>query len=247
MCILLCCFQLDNAHNPTLLLKYKAHINVEWCNQSRAIKYLFKYINKGQDKITAALCRTSGENGDERDVDEIQEYYNCRYVSTSEASWRILGFDIHHRTPSVERLSFHLPGEHTVVFNGDDTIDDVLSRTMNKRSMFMAWMECNRRYEEAKNLLYSEFPICFVWQKKEKVWTLRKRVFSIVRLYHVAPGCRERYYLRTLLNFVKGPISFEDIKTVNGVIHPTFKDACYSMGLLDDDKEYIDGITKASF
>ena len=81
----------------------------------------------------------------------------------------------------------------------------------------------------------------------EKVWTPRKRGFSIGKLYHVVPGCCERYYLRTLPNFAKGPTSFEDIRTVNGVIHPTFSDACYSMGLLDDDKDYIDGITESSF
>ena len=150
------------------------------------------------------MCRTRGEGENEQDVDVIQEYFNYKYVSTSEASWRILGFDIHYRTPSVERLSFHLPDEHTIVFNDDDTVDDVMSRPMSERSMFMSWIECNKRYENAKNLLYGEFPESYVWKKKQKVWTPRKRGFSIGRLYHVAPGCGERYYLRTLLNFVRG-------------------------------------------
>ena len=62
----------------------------------------------------------------------------------SEASWCILEFEIQHQTPSVERLSFHLTGEHTIVFNDDDTIHDVMSRPLNERSMFMAWMKCNK-------------------------------------------------------------------------------------------------------
>lgn len=39
---------------------------------------------------------------------------------------------------------------------------------------------------------------------------------------------------------------FRDIRTVDNVVYPSFRDACYTKGLLDDKKEYIDGIIEAS-
>ncbi|CAF1918954.1 unnamed protein product [Brassica napus] len=42
-------------HNLSLLKKYQAHINVEWCCRTSAIKYLFKYITKGVDRATVLL------------------------------------------------------------------------------------------------------------------------------------------------------------------------------------------------
>ena len=67
-------------YNPKLLRKYQAHINIEWCNQSTSIKYLFKYINKGYDKITTAMVYDANDEVQNPTTqnDEIKEYLDCR-------------------------------------------------------------------------------------------------------------------------------------------------------------------------
>ncbi|CAA0806625.1 Unknown protein, partial [Striga hermonthica] len=233
-------------HNRYLLLRYGGHLNVEWCNQSRAIKYLFKYINKGNDRVTASFYKSSTEDETTKSLDEIQMYYDCRYISSCEAAWRTLEYEIQFRDPHVQRLSFHLPGKHPVYYKDSDNIEDILDRETSESSMFLEWMEANKLYSEAKELTYAEFPTKFVWDSKEKKWFQRQKGFAIGRIYYVPPGSGDMYYLRCLLNVVRGPTCYEDLCFVNGTQYDTFRDACYALGLLDDDKEYVDGITEAS-
>ncbi|PAA58354.1 hypothetical protein BOX15_Mlig032255g8, partial [Macrostomum lignano] len=46
------------------------------------------------------------------------------------------------------------------------------------------------------------------------------------------------FYLRLLLVNVRGPTSFEALRTVDGVLLPTFKAACQARGLLEDDRHW---------
>jgi hypothetical protein len=54
---------LDNGfvipYNPLLLQRFHAHINVEYCGWNMLIKYLFKYISKGTDRIRYAISRAT--------------------------------------------------------------------------------------------------------------------------------------------------------------------------------------------
>ncbi|XP_074265106.1 uncharacterized protein LOC141587527 [Silene latifolia] len=94
-------------HNIDLLVKYQAHLNVEWCNKHRSVKYLFKYMSKGPDMAHASLHEVRPHinegNMNEQPVDEIETYLKCRYVSASEACWRIFAFEIQFKQPPVQR------------------------------------------------------------------------------------------------------------------------------------------------
>ncbi|GKC63124.1 hypothetical protein Tco_1095722, partial [Tanacetum coccineum] len=50
----------------------------------------------------------------------------------------------------------------------------------------------------------------------------------------------------TLDNAVRGAMDWDDFKEFDGVVYPKYKDVCYARGLLEDDKEYIDGLLEAS-
>ncbi|OIT07740.1 hypothetical protein A4A49_62867, partial [Nicotiana attenuata] len=121
------------------------------------------------------------------------------------------------------------------------------NRPTVKESMFLSWFEANKIFSEARELTYAEFPLKFVWKKNLKRWEKRQTsAFSIGRIFFVSPGSGEQYYLRLLLNVIKGPKSYEELRKINGCDHKTFRDACYALGLLDDDKEYVDAIIEAS-
>ncbi|XP_076884672.1 uncharacterized protein LOC143533936 [Bidens hawaiensis] len=161
------------------------------------------------------------------------------------------GFPIYRRRDSgsylsVMHLPFHLPGQQQVVYEADEDIENVLEKASVNSSMFTSWMACNQHDDLARQLTYVEFPSKFVWVLKDRKWERRKKGFSVGRIHHVSPSLGEAYFLRVLLNKVKGPRSFAEIKTVNGVTYATFRDACYALGLLDDDSEYIEAIQEAS-
>ncbi|KAI9115686.1 hypothetical protein K1719_013355 [Acacia pycnantha] len=139
--------KLDNKfvvpYNARLLKLFCVHLNIEKTNQSRAIKYLFKYISKGNDRVIASIYNNNDSLGSQQSFDEVSHYLNCR-------------------------------------------------------------------------------------------------------IGHCTPAQGELYYLRLLLTKVRGAKTYTDIRTVNTVVYPTFREACYALGLLDDDKEYIDAIKEAS-
>ena len=93
-------------------------------------------------------------------------------------------------------------------------------------------------------------PRHFIWNNSVRAWQRAKRgrdvagqpgvvtTGNIGRMYTVSPRMGDCFYLRLLLVNVRGPTSFELLRTVDGVLRPTFKDACLARGLLEDDAHW---------
>ncbi|CAN0881492.1 hypothetical protein LINGRAHAP2_LOCUS14268 [Linum grandiflorum] len=211
-----------------------AHINIQFCNKSRAIKYLFKYINKPLDRAKATIIgnnpgtstnSTRSISETTGNVDEIKAFMDCRYITPGEACWRIFKFELYSNSPAVLRMSCHLPGEQTVISNTNSRMEQLVQGQSAQQTMLLEWMRINRESAHARQFTFIEFPQHYVWKKRTRTWSLRQRQFQIGRLYYCPPAAEERFYLRMLLHVVKGCGSFEDINTVNGFVHESFKNA----------------------
>jgi hypothetical protein len=177
-CVVKIGIKLDNGnvvpYNMKLLKKYNVHINVEWCNKSNMIKYLFQYVTKGSDRakiyfeVTAKTSNAS-RGPDLAPRDEIHEYIDARYLSTCEALWRTVEYDIHFRVPAVERLCVHLPGMNHVRYEPGADLRELLESPAAKSMMLTTWFDANTKHEAARDLTYCDFPKNWTWVASDRL------------------------------------------------------------------------------
>ncbi|XP_044756839.1 uncharacterized protein LOC123315244 [Coccinella septempunctata] len=236
-------YQVDNRdvvpYNPYLSMKYECHINVEVITSVGAVKYVFKYINKGPD---AAVLQVR----DEFVFDEIKAYIDSRYISSGEAAWRLLALRIQGKSHSIFRLPVHLPGERTVHFEQGQE-EAALQIQASKLSLLEAFFELNVNDTRARKFKYCEIPLNYCFDKKHHRWSLRKHKWSVIpRMYTISPKYVEKFHLRILLLHVNGPKSFEDLRTYNGVTYPTFQEAARKRLLIASDDEWEETLRHAA-
>ncbi|KAM0010388.1 putative DNA helicase [Helianthus debilis subsp. tardiflorus] len=249
--------QLDNRYvvpyNPMLCSRFMAHINVEYCGWSMLIKYLFKYISKGVDRIHYKIKSSPAgtevvQNTEYSRLDEIQNFLDGRFICPHEASWRIFNFDIHDRNPAVQVLAVHLENMQNVSFRDKDVLDNIANNEFIKRTTLTEWLSNNVWDVSGRHLRYFDYLNEYRWDLASKRWIRRTttKVPSIGRLIYIHPACGEAFYLRMLLAHQKGCQSFNCIKTVNGHVCATYRNACERLGLIGDDREWSCAFEEAS-
>ncbi|PWZ30269.1 ATP-dependent DNA helicase PIF4 [Zea mays] len=231
-------------YNPYLLRLFTCHINVEACGSIKAVKYLFKYIYKGHDRASVAVTDANKADGD---VDEIKQYRDAGWVTPPEALWRIFSFDLSQNSPPVMQLQLHLENMHMVSFHERAKVNHIVQRPGADRSMLTAYFEANRLHEEARGILYRDFPEWYTLQQG-KVWQRRKRNTGgqVGRIVSAHPAEGERFYLRLLLNHVTGATSYADLRTVDGDTLPSFREAAQRRGLLEADDTIDECLNEAA-
>ncbi|ONM53414.1 hypothetical protein ZEAMMB73_Zm00001d019617 [Zea mays] len=136
---------------------------------------------------------------------------------------------------------------HMVSFHERAKVNHVVQRPGADRSMLTAYFEANRLHEEARGILYRDFPEWYTLQQG-KVWQRRKRNTGgqVGRIVSAHPAEGERFYLRLLLNHVTGATSYADLRTVDGDTLPSFREAAQRRGLLEADDTIDECLNEAA-
>jgi hypothetical protein len=199
-------------------------------------------------------------------VNEIEDYWNARYLSAGEAAWRILGFKITHKDPAVTSLPIHLEdNQSNLQFTQNDNvgslskleryflcpdgsfIDNGVDRLFSDLS-YTDYFTLFRLavYDPAKDadpLYFRERPNGV---NAPRMHVIRRSGTTrhIARMQTVRPTQGEVFYLRVVL--ANRPArSFEDARTLAGICYPSFQVAAIVMGLFDDDNEAMYAMAEA--
>ena len=138
-------------YSQVLLIKYNSHINVEFVTTVLGVKYLYKYISKGPDRTIVRITQ---------DVDEINQFLDCRYISASESIWKLYGFNIHGKSHTVMKLCCHLESEQSVLMKEGEELMALLAG--EPETTLTAFFKNNAVDPKARNLLYPEYPSMYV-------------------------------------------------------------------------------------
>lgn len=189
-------------------------------------------------------------------VDEIKCYHEARYLSPCEALWRLFEYPVREQSPPVITLHVHLPGENPVSWEEGLTVEELQRKADERDSTLMGFFKWNlnkarnaqqagRAYNRDEGDLYLHFPETHVWVPSQRRWKLRERGTALGRVQQSTPQQGERWYVRRLLMAIRGPTSFNDLRTVDGVEYPTFQEACQVLGLVEDDSEWRQCFTES--
>lgn len=231
-------------HVPEFIDMFDCHIYWDVVSTVHVFMYLYKYMFKGPDRT-----RFHVQDGPQLTVNEAKEYVEGRYLSATEAAWRILSFDITSKEPSVTCLPVHLPGQNIPQFGQGDREHSSVSLLMCyfhrphlpqfANLLYVDYFERFNRYklQHGQEPAAGEFlEVPFNRRDRYKITARQHNLEHVARIQFLSPALGEVFYLRALLAH-RPAVSFEDLRTINGRQYDTYQEAAKELGLFQNTNE----------
>ena len=109
--------------------------------------------------------------------------------------------------------------------------------------MLTGFFALNAADIRANEFFYKDIVNRYTFNKATKRWT--ERVINvddpkvIGRLAFIYNKNDELYHLKLLLLHIRGPTSYDHLKTVNGTLHGTFTDAAKALNLIENNHQWV--------
>ena len=140
-------------------MKFNRYMYVEVCKTVRGVKYIFKYIHKGNDAAHVEIRQKHLNH------DEILQHVNVGYVGPHQTVVRFMRYKMHDKSHIIIRLAIHLPLQHNVYYqNGNEqgAVD------CNQRTTLTAFFKLNEEDQNAYQYLYHESPENYTFHQRAK-------------------------------------------------------------------------------
>jgi hypothetical protein len=219
-------------------------------------------MHKGPDYIkvmTKDLYRNLQAGGFDM-TDDLEMFQVFRYLSAGEAMCRIFGYDLSRSSVGCTRLTVHLEGMDWVgevggnssqsqllqYFSRPEELEPLLYlQYFSSYSLQKASAAVKSAADEAGGGLVSppsgnDYYVdnC---NPPNKVTKRNVGSLHVARMYPVQSTQGELYYLRRLLTIIPGT-SFKDMRTHQGVVFDTYREAARAHGILNDEVENIEAL-----
>lgn len=196
---------------------------------------------------------------DNSPIDEIEEFWNGRYLSAGEAAWRIMGYHVTQKTPAVTALPVHLPDSNKHrQYHRVDGSESKLSRLDHYFLRPIGRFLHDNIERDFSTLTYIEYFTIFrlvtyqaqndgrqgyYLEQPNNSHSPRQHVVQrnisqkhIARLQTIRPTQGELFYLRCILSH-RPVMSFLDARTANGTCWSTYQEAATSLGIFGGESE----------
>ena len=178
--------------------------------------------------------------------DETKTYEQSRMISPIESNDKLMGYKRMNLSHPVTKLPIHGENGQNVIVD-DNGIRDALRNNQPAPQRLISklddYFDLNRRDPSMRNHLYKDIVNFYWWNAQNRQWTPRRDPTraskAIGRIYYIHPRQTELFHIKILLLHVRGKTSFEDLRTVDGIVYPTFTAAAIALNLVENNRQWF--------